>query len=139
MIQKFVDAFLKAEDSIKEKLRSSFPGSYEELVMRLVETLHDDKDYDTPDPKRITVIDHGKYQGTLLFVVGAFGYQPSTYWSIFVSYGSCSGCDTFQAIQDDFDCSEGYTDRKITDTQVNDLWSMMLHMVQSMKVIGEQA
>ena len=28
------------------------------------------------------------------------GYQPSDYWYVRVSYGSCCGCDTLQSITD---------------------------------------
>lgn len=54
---------------------------------------------DAPHPERIHQIDDGDYQGTLIFVIGAGGYQPSRYWYVKVGYGSCSGCDTLQAIR----------------------------------------
>jgi hypothetical protein len=51
--------------------------------------------------ERITEIDNGDYQGTLLFVIPEAGYQPTEYEYLitFVGYGSCSGCDTLQHIQ----------------------------------------
>ncbi len=132
MIQEFVDRFMDATPELKAKLKESRPSDYDELVRMVVDTLHSD-DYGSPDPGRITVIDHGGYQGTRLYIVGADGYQPSTYWSIFVSYGSCSGCDTFQANR----AGAFWDDDSISDEEVNGNWTMMLHMVQSMKVVGE--
>jgi hypothetical protein len=133
MIQEFVDKFMASEQDIKDNLRSERPGGYGDLVARLVTVLSEGgpDDYGAPDPQRIHVIDDGDYQGTKLYVIGAEGYQPSTYWVIFVNYGSCSGCDSFESIMSDGDWET------VNDEQVQDLWSMMLHMVQSMKVIGE--
>jgi hypothetical protein len=65
--------------------------------------------------------------------IGAKGYQPSSYWCIFVGYGSCSGCDTFEAIG-------GYRNLHGLDGEPSDdateYWTLMLHMVQKMKAIG---
>lgn len=50
---------------------------------------------------RITQIDDGDYQGTLLFVIPFDTYQPEEreYLMTFVGYGSCSGCDTLLNLQ----------------------------------------
>lgn len=55
------------------------------------------------DVDKITMIDNGDYQGTLLFMLPFCTYQPSEsdYLMTFVNYGSCSGCDTLQKIQSD--------------------------------------
>jgi hypothetical protein len=127
MIQKFVKKFMAAESGVKAALAQAHPESYENLVGAVVKVLAEDE-YDSPDPARITRIDHGDYQGTLLFIIGAGGYQPSTYWAMAVSYGSCSGCDTLQAIR-------GYED-EVTPEQVNEYWTLMLHLVQGMKRIA---
>lgn len=130
MIQKFVDRFMAAKPALDAELAAKHPEGYDALVQRVVEVLAEGDDYgETLDPKRITVIDHGDYQGTRLYVIGAKGYQPSRYWSIFVDYGSCSGCDSFEATRE-------YGDDPPTEKQARDYWTMMLHMVQSMKVIG---
>lgn len=50
------------------------------------------------------------------------GYQPSDYWYVRVSYGSCCGCDTLQSITD---CSG--------DTALDDLMTLALHIVQGLK------
>lgn len=53
------------------------------------------------DIEKITQIDNGDYQGTLLFLIPSKTYQPSEseYLMTFVGYGSCSGCDTLLDIQ----------------------------------------
>lgn len=53
---------------------------------------------------KITQIDDGDYQGTLLFLIPIDTYQPfaSDYLMTYVEYGSCSGCDTLQSIQSEF-------------------------------------
>lgn len=133
MIQPFADRFMAQSEEIKRDLAVAHPTGYNDLVTRLINVLAGAKDGDdSPDPARITVIDHGHYQGTLLFVIASADYQPSVYWSIFVDYGSCSGCDTFEHIR-------GYSDEPPTPSQVNDYWTLMLHMVQQMRPIGEAA
>jgi len=125
MIQKFVDTFMNAEQDVRAELVQAPPGAYLDLVSRLVTLVHDDNEYSSPDPARIHVIDDGDYQGTLLFIISGSGYQPSRFWSIKVSYGSCSGCDTFESIRE-------YGSGPLSEQQVQDYWTLMLHMVQRM-------
>lgn len=131
MIQTFVNRFMAAEKTIRAEYAAKRPESYDDLVTRVIESMHSsESDYDEdPDPERIHIIDDGSYQGTRLYIIGEQGYQPSIYWSIFVNYGSCSGCDAFQRAQ-------GYAD-EISEEEVNDYWKLMLHMVQSMKRIKD--
>lgn len=132
MIKRFVNKFMAAKPAIEAELRASHPDDYDALVRSVIRTMTPDVGSydDTPDPDRITTIDHGDYQGTRLYVIGAMGYQPRAYWAIFVNYGSCSGCDTFEAIKD-------YSDKPPSDEQVNSYWTLMLHMAQSMRSIEE--
>lgn len=71
------------------------------------------------DLKRITEIDDGGYQGTLLYVIPFNTYNPreGDYLMTYVDYGSCSGCDTLQAIQ------KGYHE-KLTEAQVRDFMAL---------------
>ena len=102
------------------------PDSYEDIFRQTIEMMFNDyKEYSYPDFKRITVIDHGEYQGTLVFVVGGCEYQTSNYWMTSVDYGSCSGCDTFEAYSD-WDNPEESAPHMIT---------MALHMIEGMKKI----
>jgi hypothetical protein len=128
MIQEFVKVWDEHKSDIEAKLKTAHP-SYTDLVKYVVEMLHDHLDeYGAPDPKRIHAIDDGDYQGTLVYIIAASGYQPSTYWAVKISYGSCSGCDTLQAISDDSSDSP-------SDKQVKDYLGLCLHIIQGLKEI----
>lgn len=115
MIQKFVDRFLARRDELKAKIAENPPSRYIDLVKLVIATISDDSEEayfnDTPDPDRIHEVDDGHYQGTLVYVIAQAGYQPSKYWYVLVSYGSCSGCDALQSIR-------GYSDEPVSDEQV---------------------
>lgn len=131
MIAKFVERWEAGKAKLQEQYRSSFPEGYGAIVKDVVEILHDEDDYGRcPDPERIHRIDDGDYQGTLLFVIGATGYQPSTYWAVAISYGSCSGCDTFEAIRRNYDGPQ-------SDETIADLMALALHIVQGLKCITD--
>lgn len=126
MIQKFVEAWDARKGEIETQFRANHPKDYASIVKAVVSILGEDGEYDRPDPDRITSIDHGDYQGTLLFIISASGYQPSAFWFVKVSYGSCSGCDTLQAITE-------YSSEPPTDEQVKDYMTLALHILQGIK------
>jgi hypothetical protein len=83
----------------------------------------------------MTVIDDGDYQGTQVFLIPIDTYQPSATDYIVTNtyYGSCSGCDTLQAIGN-YDYDE-----KPNEEQVKDYMTLALHLVQKMKMLyGEK-
>lgn len=125
MIQNFVDRFIAEQ---KNLFVDSHPHSYEDIVDAIVRAINPDGDYDGPDPSRIHTIDDGDYQGTIVFVIGAGGYQPHRYWATTVSYGSCGGCDTLQGIRDE----GSYSDDGPSESQTKDYQSLALHLVQSL-------
>lgn len=132
MIKEFVDIWDRRKNEIEEVFKTKHPSGYDGIVKQVITLLGSDESLeygDKPDPKRIHIIDDGDYQGTLLFVVGANNYQPCVYWYVFVSYGSCSGCDTFQAIRDN-----DYGDIP-NEQQVKDYMTLALHVVQGLKKI----
>ncbi len=132
MIGLFVTRFDAARDKLREQFRATRPDDYDALVKAVIVAIGDGEErYREPDPERITRIDHGDYQGTLLFVIGAGGYQPDTYWATKVGYGSCSGCDTLQAIHED-----GVYGEPSTDEQVRQYMELALHIVQGLKEIA---
>jgi hypothetical protein len=102
MIKKFTDKWASDGEKLRPIL-GAFQGSYADLVKLVVEFLDVKSDGDTMDPERIHEIDDGDYQGVLVFVVTAKGYQPRAYWSVQVDYGSCSGCDSLQSAMDEND------------------------------------
>jgi len=122
MIKKFVDLFMEKRPELEAMFILSPPARYKDIVKAVVEVLHSDDDYESVDPTRIHEIDDGDYQGTLLYVIGDTNYQPSGYWYVKVSYGSCSGCDTLQAI---FDMP--------TEQQVKQYMTLALHVVQGLR------
>lgn len=69
------------------------------------------------DTDKITEIDNGDYQGTLLYLIPSDTYQPSEYDYLmtYVDYGSCCGCDTLQHIQYVFGA---YDNHYLTDEQI---------------------
>jgi hypothetical protein len=126
----------KNNHKIKEKLKHFDTEnylSYSDLLKMTIEMIIDDEDdnYGLPSYKRIGEVDNGDYQGTLIYIIGGHGYQPSNtdHWVTYVYYGSCSGCDTLQAIQSDND----YDSSKLKEQQIEDYWTLCLHMVQNMK------
>lgn len=127
MIDKFIERFDLKREEIKEKFRKEPPSTYESIVRTVIEAITSD-DYGSPDPDRIHSIDDGDYQGTLVFVIAAEGYQPSTYWYVKVGYGSCSGCDTLASIRD-----EGSWDEPPTESQVNQYMTLATHILQGLK------
>lgn len=127
MIPELIKAWGKNKAAIRAKFRNVHP-SYEDIVAAVVEHMPDmDKD-------RITRIDHGEYQGTLLFIIGGQGYQPSRYWAVKLSYGSCSVCDTIQGIKDDCDPGAKW-DAKPNKRQRDAYMTLALHIVQGLKEI----
>lgn len=130
MIQEFVDRFMANKAVLREMFAAGHPGSYEDIVRNVVLVLHDDSKYSSIDAERIHEIDDGHYQGTLVYVIGGSGYQPSSYWYVKVAYGSCSGCDTLEAIR-------GYRDEKPSEEQIDDYMTLSLHVVQGLKEMGQ--
>ena len=131
MLQYFIDKFLQNKPKLRGLFTESHPDNYKDVVTRLITLLGENLDkkpwYDLPDVERIHEIDDGSCQGTLIYIIGAKGYQPNKYWSMRVEYGSCSGCDTLEHIK----CEE-YSD-KPTEGQINDYITLCLHLVESMK------
>lgn len=133
MIEHFAHRFVEKQDEVKAAIAElDFPG-YETLLRVGLEVMVGDSDYGMPNPNNIHTINDGDYQGTLVFVIGEYGYQPYTYWVTKVSYGSCSGCDTLEAIYSDG--SRWEEDAKLTPSQVEDLYTLTLHMIQQLKEV----
>ena len=131
MITEFIDKFQEIKPRLLEQFSDREPDNYEDIFKQTIKMMFEESadDYysnsETPDSERITVIDNGDYQGTLLFVVASKSYQPSDYWATRVAYGSCSECDTFAAYSD-YDNPENSAPKMLT---------MALHMIESMKKI----
>lgn len=129
MLSEFVEIFMKNKKDLRRSFIEKHPESYKEVVYAVVKLLNEKFDrYEKPSIELIHEIDDGDYQGTLVYLIGAEGYQPDKYWVTKVSYGSCSGCDTLEAIRD-------YSDDQPTDSQIDDYMTLCLHLIQQMKEV----
>jgi hypothetical protein len=139
MIERFVQRFDAARADLRTGFREKPPESYSEIVERVIRVLgvEDDNDY-TPDPERITRIDHGHYQGTIVFVIGAQGYQPDVYWYVRMAYGSCGGCDAFQSAMDASDYDYDSNKLIMSESTLSMLMALALHVVQRMKQMDDE-
>ena len=135
MIKEFIERFQEIKPVLLEKFSKEEPDSYEDIFKQTIKMMFENSedaeesyssDSETPDYERITVIDNGDYQGTLVFVVASKSYQPNDYWVSTVDYGSCSGCDTFQAY-----CTYGDDPKESAPHML----TMALHMIEAMKKI----
>lgn len=129
MVKEFVEAYMRNKEKMRSHFATACPLSYEALVREVVECIND---YECgsqtplrplPDPNRIHQIDDGYYQGTLVFVIGEHGYQPSDYWYAKIEYGSCAICDALQSIEW---CGEP------TSQQLDDMMTLALHVAQQL-------
>lgn len=135
MIEAFTKAWFANLHTMREKFEAKHPENYLEVVKAVVQMLHDANarvNDILPDPNAIHEIDDGDYQGTLVYVIAADGYQPSEYFYVRVAYGSCSGCDTLQAIN----C---YSDNPPDADQVRDYMTLALHVVQKLRLMDGEA
>ena len=130
MIAEFVELFMAGKPKLESMFSEKHPDNYKAIVKSVVTVLNNGEDYGAPDPKRIHELDDGDYQGTMVYVIAATGYQPSDYWYVKVSYGSCSGCDTLEGIRSN-------SDDKPSDEQVRDYMTLALHIVQGLKKMGD--
>ena len=130
MIKRFVDSYSDNKQLFIDELSREHPNDYRDLVRMVVEHLPEVNGH-RPDPERIHEIDDGDYQGTLVYVIGERGYQPSTYWYVRIYYGSCSGCDTFQSIR-------GWKDGRPNEEQVRDYLSLLLNITQGIGKMGKE-
>jgi hypothetical protein len=129
MEMQFVERFKQAAPEIRAAFHAKAPTDYKSLVRVVVEAVSDHDKYNDIDPDRIHEIDDGDYQGTLIYIIAAKGYQPRDYWSVRVGYGSYSGCDTLKAIG----C---YGEGAPSDSQLDDYMTLALHVVQNLKPLG---
>ena len=121
MDKRFCDRLIAKKDKVIARFQKKQPSDYKDIVKTVIKAISDKNQYDDPDYNRIHEINDGDYQGTLLYVIGSKGYQPSDYWFVKVSYGSCSGCDTMQAIADS------------NEDQAEQYWTLALHVCQGLK------
>lgn len=141
MIDAFVKKFNDNRENIKKDLmNTTLRQTYIALFRLLCVYLSDEEnEWDFPDPKRIEHFGHGDYQGTDVFAVACGGYQPRQYWITYVDYGSCSGCDTLCAVNDLCEYNYITNGYDVTMEAADRYLVIMLHMLQRMKPMREDA
>lgn len=138
MIQDFAKAWAANQKVLKNYIAANdmmeTAASYEDLVRGLFEYVinpylvaHGEDKYDL---SKMTVIDHGDYQGTTIYVIPQDTYQPSigNYVWTHNFYGSCCGCDTLLAITYN-ECE------KPNAEQVSELMTLCLHILQRCTIL----
>lgn len=131
MVKEFCLAWEKNKGKLEEYFRTtpqSEYDSYELLVRRLFDIIINpsiEDSYYWFDTKNFCVIDDGDYQGTQVFILHRDQYQPSVEDYVYTNtyYGSCSCCDTLQAIN-------WYEYGLPNEQQVKDYMELCLHLLQ---------
>ena len=123
MIRQYVDAFRENKEQFEKWVESVEEEiTYMDILKQVINLCLNELDED-----KITEIDNGDYQGTLIYLIPRNCYQPmvSDYVYTSVSYGSCSGCDTLLAAQNWDYCNVKYNVDMVT--------TIALHLVENMK------
>lgn len=143
MIQEFVKIWDERKDKLRAVFAQKHPENYKEIVTEVIKLLEknseNEYDFDLPSSKRVHEIDDGEYQGTLLYIIGEMTYQPEKYWFVRVNYGSCSGCDTLQAIYDNHIFNEDENRGLPNKKQLDDYMTLALHIIQGLKVLCDDS
>lgn len=107
MLKILSEKWAKNEDKLRtaiSEIKNVDDLTYLDLVRLTFSTIYNDDSIEYTHQelncKRITEIDDGDYQGTLIFMIPFKTYQPDEgeYLMTYVGYGSCSGCDALQSI-----------------------------------------
>jgi hypothetical protein len=119
MIQELVTMYEANKDNIRFDIITELSHhSYASIeAERLVAILA--KNLPILDYENITTLKYGDYQGTCVFVIPERGYSSYRFYVVKYDYGSCSGCDTLEALGNDID----------------GLMNEVLHLVQNIKEI----
>jgi hypothetical protein len=125
MINEYTQLWADHQSELLQRLREEPRWSYLELFKLLIEVVINKGEH-TLCLGQVTQLDHGDYQGTMVFIVPDESYQPyvDDYIYTHVYYGSCAGCDTLEAIRDDYENKE---------QQAKDLHTLCLHLLQRCK------
>lgn len=125
----------KLEEYFRTAKQSEYANSYKTILQKIIElVITGPSDWSKYDVSKITEVDDGDYQGTLIFLIPTDVYQPGIgdYLVTHTYYGSCSGCDTLQSI-----CM--YSDGIANEEQVKEYMTLALHLVQKMTKITDNS
>lgn len=136
MIKEFVEKWNKYKSDLEDYFRNTKQieySTYEDIVELLFEkVINRDVDYGEFNVEKMIVIDDGDYQGTQIFILHRDTYQPSVEEYVYTNtyYGSCSGCDTLQAIN-------SYSEELPSERQIKDYMSLALNLLQKCNYMEE--
>ena len=134
MEKKFMDLWTKNKNKLEEYFRETEQEHYDTytaIVKKIIElVINGEDEWEQYNANCITVIDNGDYQGTLIFMIPKHTYQPDVEEYIFTHnyYGSCSGCDTLQAIHH-------YEEGKPTEEQIKQYMYLSLQLVEQLRYL----
>lgn len=147
MINEFVKAWDKNNQELLKLFEKESPTSYQDIVEKLVTvvlnpyfTSNENEVYYPLNQglniSRMTVINDGAFQGTILYIIPCYTYEPSMrdYYITNNEYGSCSGCDTFEWIEDNFNI--GFEESEDIIGAAKEFHTLALHLLQSFKSLG---
>jgi len=141
MIKKFAEKWFKHKDKLEDYFRKTSQEEYDEYE-KIVKALFDnvinqENEFDSQNfnTSEITVIDNGDWQGTQIFLLHKDVYQPSTEDYVYTNsyYGSCSGCDTLQAIRSN---GEAWGDLP-TESQIKDYMTLALNLLEKIRFLSD--
>lgn len=119
MIQELVTKWEEKKHILESKYSKQFPENYTAIVKDIAEILD-------LNPNEVHEICEGSYSGTLLYIIYKEYYIRAGCYYVLIDYGSCSACDTLEAIRP-------YDSSLIDQTTINDLMILALHIVQGLK------
>lgn len=132
MIKRFVDTFIENQEVLREDFLKKHPKNYKEIVEKVFKLFYKDvadSSIPIPDYSKIHEIDFGDFEGTSIYIIPEKRDPPESFWYVKVSYGTCSGCDTFLGIKE-----EEYNENDTpTAKQAQGYLTLALHIVQNIK------
>ena len=136
MIPEFSKKWFERKEDLRKVFLESHPESYEDILKTLISVvINPEQKDDLPYNSAIRTIYFGDYDGTLVFVIPNYDAYPSSFWTTFVSYGSCSACDTLQAISSHADYDDDGELMKPSPEMAEDYLTLALHLLQRMKEV----
>lgn len=134
MIKEFSEKWDKYKGDLEKYFRNTKQTEYNKYgtIVKVLFKIVINREGKVFDIERMTIIDDGDYQGTKIFIIPLDTYQPTIndYVVTNTYYGSCSGCDTLQAINK-------YEDELPNERQVKEYMVLALHLLQKCKWIEE--
>jgi hypothetical protein len=122
MIEDFAKAWFANGAKLRESFANSEPTEYTDIVRMLAKHVLSDCNVDS---ERIFEVNFGDYQGRIVYILGAKGYQPQKHWVTDVNYGTCSGCDALLQAAEPKDKEE----------RVQNYMTLALHLLQHAKEV----